>query len=94
MSYRNPVHWRLRQTRYRLVGSVCPHCHRPSFPARRPCCQPGLVLVPIGKQIRAIIPVIMIDSQITGSTKVIHKETQNEPYGLWIKGVENEIEAL
>jgi hypothetical protein len=100
MSYRNPIHWRLRKVRYRLVGSACPHCARPSFPPGRPCCQPrpaassGLVLVPIRKQIRPIIPVIMIDSQIKGSTKVIHKETQNEPYGFWIQGVGNEIEAL
>jgi uncharacterized OB-fold protein len=94
MSYRNPVHWRLRQTRYRLVGSVCPHCHRPSFPARPPCCQPGLELARIEEQIQAKTLVIIIDSQIYASTAMNPKDRQNEWDRSWIKGVENEIEAL
>jgi uncharacterized OB-fold protein len=55
MNYRNPIHWRLRQPRYRLIGSVCSHCGRPLFPPGRPCCQPrpaassGLGLVWIKK---------------------------------------------
>lgn len=40
MSYRNPLHWRLRVPRYRLVGTVCPHCYQISFPPGRPCCHP------------------------------------------------------
>jgi uncharacterized OB-fold protein len=64
MSYRNPVYWRLRHLRYRLVGSVCPHCYRPLFPARRPCCQPGLEQARIEEQIQADIPVIMIDPRL------------------------------
>jgi uncharacterized OB-fold protein len=59
MSYRNPVYWRLRHPHYRLVGSVCPHCYRPLFPARRPCCQPGLEPARIEEQIQDNIPVIM-----------------------------------
>jgi uncharacterized OB-fold protein len=56
MSFHSPIHWRLRQTRYRLVGSVCLHCGKPSFPPARPCCQPrlaassGLELVRTGEQ--------------------------------------------
>lgn len=30
-------HWRLRQQRYNLVGSVCPHCDAKNFPPRSVC---------------------------------------------------------
>jgi hypothetical protein len=40
MSYFIPTCWRLRKTRYRLDGCVCPVCYQPVFPPGRPCCQP------------------------------------------------------
>ncbi|MFO7625195.1 MAG: zinc ribbon domain-containing protein [Anaerolineales bacterium] len=55
MSYHPPTHWRLRQQRYQLIGSVCQSCGRPLFPPGYPCCQPrpaassGLELVWRGK---------------------------------------------
>ncbi len=30
-------HWRLKAQRYRLQGSLCPTCGRPSFPPRPFC---------------------------------------------------------
>ena len=32
-----PRHWRLKNQRYRLEGSICPNCGEPVFP-RRPVC--------------------------------------------------------
>lgn len=37
MSFENPRHWRLRQPRYRLIGSVCKQCGQPIFPPRPLC---------------------------------------------------------
>lgn len=30
-------HWRLRAQRYRLMGRMCPDCHRKMFPPRANC---------------------------------------------------------
>jgi uncharacterized OB-fold protein len=32
-----PRHWRLKTQRYRLEGSTCPICGRPTFPPRPVC---------------------------------------------------------
>lgn len=32
-----PLHWRLKAQRYRLEGSTCPTCGRPTFPPRPVC---------------------------------------------------------
>jgi uncharacterized OB-fold protein len=32
-----PRHWRLKNERYRLVGSLCPRCQQPHFPPRPTC---------------------------------------------------------
>lgn len=32
-----PRHWRLRAQRYRLEGSLCPGCGKPTFPPRPVC---------------------------------------------------------
>jgi uncharacterized OB-fold protein len=32
-------HWRLKTQRYRLEGSTCPVCGRPTFPSRPVCVQ-------------------------------------------------------
>ncbi|HLB47096.1 MAG TPA: zinc ribbon domain-containing protein [Anaerolineales bacterium] len=37
MDVENPRHWRLRQPRYRLIGSVCERCGQPVFPPRPLC---------------------------------------------------------
>lgn len=33
----NSIHWRLRQPRYRLIGSLCEQCGQPVFHSRRLC---------------------------------------------------------
>ena len=35
--YTSPVHWRLKEQRYRLVGEICPHCSVKLFPPRDIC---------------------------------------------------------
>jgi len=37
-----PIHWRLRQARYRLLGSLCVRCQRPTFPPHPFCPQCAL----------------------------------------------------
>jgi uncharacterized OB-fold protein len=37
MSYRNPIHWRLRKERYQLLGVRCQRCDLPVFPPRAVC---------------------------------------------------------
>jgi predicted amidophosphoribosyltransferase len=37
MNSSNAIHWRLRQPRYRLVGSLCERCGQPVFPVRPLC---------------------------------------------------------
>jgi uncharacterized OB-fold protein len=32
-----PLHWRLKAQRYRLEGSICSTCGRPTFPPRPVC---------------------------------------------------------
>lgn len=44
MNRGNAIHWRLRQPRYRLLGSLCERCGHPVFPSRPLCpdCAKGL----------------------------------------------------
>lgn len=37
MSHEIARHWRLRETRYRLQGEICPHCTTAIFPPRDIC---------------------------------------------------------
>lgn len=32
-----PRFWRLQQSRYNLIGEICPHCETKMFPARDLC---------------------------------------------------------
>ncbi len=36
-----PRHWRLKEQRYNLVGTVCPQCGEKSFPPREICLKCG-----------------------------------------------------
>jgi hypothetical protein len=36
-----PRHWRLKEKRYRLEGSVCPHCQTPSLSGPPVCAECG-----------------------------------------------------
>jgi predicted amidophosphoribosyltransferase len=39
-----PIHWRLRQARYQLLGLLCIGCNQPTFPPRPLC--PECAFVP------------------------------------------------
>jgi hypothetical protein len=38
-------HWRLKEQRYNLVGSVCPKCKRKYFPPREVCPKCGIDII-------------------------------------------------
>ena len=52
-----PLHWRLKQQRYALVGSVCTHCGASNLSRRPVCLQCGSVTgrtLVIGQQHTAV----------------------------------------
>ena len=58
-----PRHWRLKNQRYRLEGSICPSCGEAVFP-RRPVCTHCFVQARSSDSTRLVLPASLDTSDV------------------------------